>query len=485
MAAKTTTTDKKGNRTSLYGRLGVQQDADLETIKHAYHDIAKKNHPDKQKQNNMANITGVGEIDFSLITEAYEVLQDPVKRKEYDLAIKEEPIWGERPGKLSGKPVDISVILQINSWHIKVLDGHEHLETSIGILLKWHDPRLANWGRKNVPKDLWKPEFFSKPLQVDPARKDEPPTIFNRNVDDGWLMWEVPLKLLLWNLDDEFNRLLNFPFDSLRLDAFFCLSNELRLENRNDVRMHFNNKDKNNKPHNIFLNQSHERGEFILDGISYGLGDHASPNMKNQEYDDVAISFHLRRNPTFYIYKAQVPTIAIVLVSLLTFVYDGADLGDRMETVMGMFLTSFAIQWTVMERLPPTPYLHNIDISLNSALFAMFLIAILHCISYRISKTSESASATFDQIACAAVIIIYCGLQLFIYVRHKRLSKLTGNRLFKEGGAFYNKMVRLRKGSLWYRPLTYETTQIASDGQSFTEAEELGVGIPRNGDSDF
>ena len=115
----------------------------------------------------------------------------------------------------------------------------------------------------------------------------------------------------------------------------------------------------------------------------------------------------------------------------------------------------------------------------------MFLIAILHCISYRISKTSESASATFDQIACAAVIIIYCGLQLFIYVRHKRLSKLTGNRLFKEGGAFYNNMVRLRKGSLWYRPLTYETTQIASDGQSFTEAEELGVGIPRNGDSDF
>ena len=42
-------------------------------------------------------------------------------------------------------------------------------------------------------------------------------------------------------------------------------------------------------------------------------------------------------------------------------------------------------------------------------------------------------------------------------------------------------MVRLRKGSLWYRPLTYETTQVASDGQSFTEK----VGIPRNGDSDF
>ena len=102
-------------------------------------------------------------------------------------------------------------------------------------------------------------------------RKDEPPTIFNRNVDDGWLMWEVPLKLLLRNLDDEFHRLLNFPFDSLRLDSFFCLSNELRLENRNDIRMHFNNKDKNNKPYNIFMDPSHERGEFVLEEYHMAL----------------------------------------------------------------------------------------------------------------------------------------------------------------------------------------------------------------------
>ena len=157
-------------------------------------------------------------------------------------------------------------------------------------------------------------------------------------------MYEVPLLDLNYNLDDEFHRLLNFPFDSMRLDGFFCLSNELRLENRDDIRLHLNNKTKDGKPHNIWANTTPNRGEFIMTGISYGLATHSSPNIKNQSYDDLVYSLHLRRNPTFFIYKAQFPTIAIVAVSLLTFNYDAADLGDRMETVMAMFLTSFAIQ---------------------------------------------------------------------------------------------------------------------------------------------
>ena len=146
-----------------------------------------------------------------------------------------------------------------------------------------------------------------------------------------------------------------------------------------------------------------------------------------------------------------------MLISLLTFIYDGADLGDRMETVLGMFLTSFAIQWTVMERLPPTPYLNNIDISLNSALFAMFLIVILHCISYTMSKTDVIASAAFDNIGCISVFVIYLFLQIYIYRRIILLSKKTGkNRLFKEGNLFYNKMIKLKNDSLFYRSLAYQ-----------------------------
>ena len=448
---------------NYYTRLGVSKDADVNEIKQAYQDIANeylqiKYHPDEKKQNNMVYVDGIGKIDFASITEAYEVLQDSAKRKKYDLAFMEIPVWEERPNKLQDKPVDINVVMNLNSWHIKNLDGHEHFVAKITIMLKWHDPRLANWNRnKRVPKNIWKPEFYSVPFEIDPERKHQPPTLFDRNANDDLLMWEIPIKPLKWNLDDDFHRLLNFPYDSIRLDGFFCLSNELRLENRNDIRMHFKSKDKNGVDQHIFLSQTPERGEFILEGLSYGLGNHASPNIKNQEYDDVVISFHLRRNPTFYIYKAQLPTIITVLISLLTFIYDGADLGDRMETVLGMFLTSFAIQWTVMERLPPTPYLNNIDISLNSALFAMFLIVILHCISYTMSKTDVIASAAFDNIGCISVFVIYLFLQIYIYRRIILLSKKTGkNRLFKEGNLFYNKMIKLKNDSLFYRSLGYQ-----------------------------
>ena len=101
---------------------------------------------------------------------------------------------------------------------------------------------------------------------------------------------------------------------------------------------------------------------------------------------------------------------------------EAGDLGDRMETVLAMFLTSFAIQWTVMERLPPTPYLHNVDHSLNAALLSMFLIATLHCVSYRIHMVSPDNAAIFDMIAFAIVVVIYSGLQLFIFYRIRRLK---------------------------------------------------------------
>ena len=42
----------------------------------------------------------------------------------------------------------------------KNLDGHEHFVAKITIMLKWHDPRLANWNPR-VPKNIWKPEFYS------------------------------------------------------------------------------------------------------------------------------------------------------------------------------------------------------------------------------------------------------------------------------------------------------------------------------------
>src|SRR5213078_4290094 len=59
-----------------YRILGVDRTADAKTIKSAYRKLARKHHPDVAK--------GKDGERFKEISEAYEVLSDPEKRRRYD-----------------------------------------------------------------------------------------------------------------------------------------------------------------------------------------------------------------------------------------------------------------------------------------------------------------------------------------------------------------------------------------------------------------
>lgn len=63
---------------NYYDTLDVSKDASFEVIKKAYRKIAVKYHPDKKPGNKVA------EEMFREVTEAYETLKDPAKRKKYD-----------------------------------------------------------------------------------------------------------------------------------------------------------------------------------------------------------------------------------------------------------------------------------------------------------------------------------------------------------------------------------------------------------------
>ncbi len=61
-----------------YNVLGVERSADATTIKKAYRKLAQKYHPDKNPGDKQAEET------FKQITEAYAVLSDPDKKRQYD-----------------------------------------------------------------------------------------------------------------------------------------------------------------------------------------------------------------------------------------------------------------------------------------------------------------------------------------------------------------------------------------------------------------
>ena len=68
-----------------YSILGIDPNSTPESIRTAYRKLAKSAHPD----------IGGDPLDFRDISDAYEILSDPVRRKEYDDQVAALPFDGE------------------------------------------------------------------------------------------------------------------------------------------------------------------------------------------------------------------------------------------------------------------------------------------------------------------------------------------------------------------------------------------------------
>ena len=90
----------------LYALLGVPRDADDARIKKAYRKLAMEHHPDRNNGDKAA------EARFKEITEAYEVLRDPAKRRLYD-RFGEAGLRGAAGQQAGFHPFDISEALNI------------------------------------------------------------------------------------------------------------------------------------------------------------------------------------------------------------------------------------------------------------------------------------------------------------------------------------------------------------------------------------
>lgn len=92
---------------NYYDLLQINPRAEVETIDRVYRILASRYHPDNQQTGDAAR--------FRMLTEAYELLKDPVKRKEYDRQFEVNPA-GPLPiflGKEFAEGIDSEALIRI------------------------------------------------------------------------------------------------------------------------------------------------------------------------------------------------------------------------------------------------------------------------------------------------------------------------------------------------------------------------------------
>lgn len=125
---------------NYYSILGVDELAGDEEIKRAYRLLAKRWHPDKNQGNHYA------EEKFKEIAEAYEVLSDPILRRQHDLKLQRKRLYSadtvfysppkeeEKDNRRRGKPEYSEDFLRWRSGRLKA-DHRRRRKILIGMII--------------------------------------------------------------------------------------------------------------------------------------------------------------------------------------------------------------------------------------------------------------------------------------------------------------------------------------------------------------
>ena len=109
--------------TNYYAILGVEPDVDQQAIKCAYRRLARRYHPDVAKVKNAAKR-------FLLIQEAYAVLSDSEKRKQYDRVISRQDALLHAS---IARPAPSHIRRSSRSWVVRPSEGIRFVVDVFGI----------------------------------------------------------------------------------------------------------------------------------------------------------------------------------------------------------------------------------------------------------------------------------------------------------------------------------------------------------------
>ncbi|CAD7958878.1 unnamed protein product [Amoebophrya sp. A25] len=455
-------------------------------------------------------------------------------------------------------PTVVQVVFRVKDWKITKNNDHEHCAMEGFIEMHWHDYRLDssnfqpppgvesndapattaesttsaggeavdfNLGlerMKTLPENIWRPEMMaSYGTSMQSAEKyEEMPYWYNNNrkvVKERNGKVTMDPKFVFSgdgvNLGQELDRLRAFPFDSVRIDVSVFLTGQRRGETINDIALSFQRPNLPRKLEDNFsgkwqqfqMNCVKHSGDYELFRLSVGEGRMCMNWAAEQPLIKPALIFsiQLKRTPGFYMQKGILPLYLCACFGLVTFLTEPIELTGRLQMLFALFLTSFAIQWVTLERLPRLPFNTVLDDVVLHVVVSLATAGLGQGISYRVGREvaqgelpaeetgssgrSSSASdldvdvsrrlnafdftlASYVDIATVFIIITY----LIAYSLLGRFRKAfregrvlkgatTGAlRPWVAGKDFRNKVIRPGQGSLWTLDLTDELTRLGS-----------------------
>jgi hypothetical protein len=122
------------------------------------------------------------------------------------------------------------------------------------------------------------------------------------------------------------------------------------------------------------------------------------------------------------------------------------DLNTRLQLILALFLTCFAIQWTLLERLPKFPFLTVLDNVAYSVVMSLFLMGAGFCVSYFVAREkthkecNDPSCITYNLWKGETADAVFAGLvacYLFLYsLAYKLIYLVFFNKKTLSGGAY-------------------------------------------------
>ncbi|CAD7953743.1 unnamed protein product [Amoebophrya sp. A120] len=412
------------------------------------------------------------------------------------------------PEDLSEKyPTEIECVFRVKEWSIAKSNDHEFCKMEAYLELHWFDYRVKDFPKgKKIPEEIWRPEIIaSYGVNMEKAEKyQEVPRHYSNDRRDGKLRMDCKMFFSGEgvNLGAELDRMRAFPFDSVRIDVSVFLSAS-RSELFTDLQMSFQRPNLPRKLQDGYSGKWQQfqwncvkhSGDYELFRVSYGEGrlcgnwSAEKPVVK----PGLMFSVHLKRTPGFYLQKGILPLYLCAFFSLITFLTEPIDLVGRLQMLFALFLTSFAIQWVTLERLPRLPFNTVLDDVVSHVVVSLMIAATGQGFSYRIAREAAQEGAAssvdfemarvvqtrmarfdfqiatiIDMVTCVVILvylIIYSFLKRFrtAWVQGKQLkgAKAGALRPWSEGKEFKHKAIRPEPGNVWRIDLTKEFTEWA------------------------